>query len=212
MRRFRTALNTVRLYISDDQREAGREADAGHGPGDRDLALLERLTERLARGPGELRQLVEEQDAVVRQSVGMSLDGSEVDLCRCVLEAWTTTSTLPRIAGHGRVVGAKRRLADRQRPLILFSCPFQPRQAVGMDAPKPTAGHPLGHPPGQPSKMDTLAWPAGRHERTPRRTAAAADRMAGRVPLVVCSRPSVRVGLGVRNDERLSPPYGRLRR
>jgi hypothetical protein len=25
-----------------------------------------------------------------------------------------------------------------------------------MDAPEPTAGHPLGHPPGQPSKMDTL--------------------------------------------------------
>jgi hypothetical protein len=46
-----------------------------------------------------------------------------------------------------------------------------------MDTPEPTAGHPLGHPPGQPSKMDTLAWPAGRHERTPRRTATATDRM-----------------------------------
>jgi hypothetical protein len=54
------------------------------------------------------------------------------------------------------VVGATGRLADRQRPLILFSCTFQPRQAVGMDAPEPTAGHPLGHPPRQPSKMDTL--------------------------------------------------------
>jgi len=38
------------------------------------VALLERLAERLARGPGELRQLVKEQDAVVRQNAGMSLD------------------------------------------------------------------------------------------------------------------------------------------
>jgi hypothetical protein len=45
-----------------------------------------------------------------------------------------------------------------------------------MDAPEPTAGHPLGHPTGQPSKTDTQAWPAGRRERTPKRTAAAADR------------------------------------
>jgi hypothetical protein len=42
-----------------DQGEAGREADGGHGPRDRDLALLERLAQRLAGGPGELRQLVE---------------------------------------------------------------------------------------------------------------------------------------------------------
>jgi hypothetical protein len=45
-----------------------------------------------------------------------------------------------------------------------------------MDAPKPTAGHLLGHPPGPPSKTDTQAWPAGRRERTLKRTAAAADR------------------------------------
>jgi hypothetical protein len=70
--------------------------------------------------------------------------------------------------------------------------------AVGMDAPEPTAGHPLGHRPGPPSKMDTLVWSAGRRERTPRRTATATDRMAGRVLLVVCSRPSVRVGQGAR--------------
>jgi hypothetical protein len=115
------------------------------------------------------------------------------------LRAWSTTSRLPRIAGHGRVVGAKRRLADRQRPLILSSCTFQARQAVGMDAPEPTAGHPLGHPPGPPSKMDTLLGLLDGRERTPRRTAAAADPMAGtRVPPVVCSRPSLRVGRGAR--------------
>ena len=49
-----------------------------------------------------------------------------------------------------------------------------------MDAPEPTVGHPLGHPPGQPSKMDTLLGLLDGRERTPRRTAAAADPMAGR--------------------------------
>jgi len=58
-----------------DQGEAGREADRGHGPRDRDLALLERLAERLAGGPGELRQLVQEQDPAVGQSSAISLEG-----------------------------------------------------------------------------------------------------------------------------------------
>jgi hypothetical protein len=115
----------------------------------------------------------------IRQSAGMSLDEPGRPSGGVSLRAWSTTSRLPRIAGHGRVAGAKRRLADRQRPLILFSCPFQTRQAVGMDAPEPTAGHPLGHPPGPPSKMDTLLGLLD-GERTPRRTAAAADPMAGR--------------------------------
>jgi len=58
-------MDKVHTRISRYQREAGREAHAGHGPRDRDLALLQRLAQRLARGPGELRQLVEEQHAVV---------------------------------------------------------------------------------------------------------------------------------------------------
>jgi hypothetical protein len=60
-------VDSVRLYISHHQREAGREAHAGHGPRDRDRALLQRLAQRLARGPGELGQLVEEQHAPVGQ-------------------------------------------------------------------------------------------------------------------------------------------------
>jgi hypothetical protein len=48
-----------------DQGEVGREPHAGHGPGDGDLTLFERLTQGLAGGPGELRQLVEEEDAVI---------------------------------------------------------------------------------------------------------------------------------------------------
>jgi hypothetical protein len=62
-----TIMDKVHTRITTYQGEAGREAHAGHGPGDRDHALLERLAQRLARGPGELRQLVEEQHAVVRQ-------------------------------------------------------------------------------------------------------------------------------------------------
>jgi len=40
------------------------------------------------------------------------------------------------------VAGAKGRLADRQRPLILFSCPFQTWQAVGkVSRPRPASSH-----------------------------------------------------------------------
>ena len=118
----------------------------------------------------------------------MSLDvRSSVLSGRLLLEDLQHAAEVVAVGGHGRVVGARRRLPDRKRPLILFSCTYQARPAVGMDTPEPTAGHPLGHPPGQPSKMDTLAWPAGRRERTPRRTATAADRMAGRAFLWSCA-------------------------
>ena len=115
----------------------------------------------------------------VRQSAGMSLEGPVDALGRCVLEDLEHDLEVAADSGHGQVVRARRRLADCQRPLILFSRTLQPRLAAGTDAPEPTAGHPLGHLAGQPSKMDTLAWPAGRRQRTPRRTATAADRMAG---------------------------------
>jgi len=120
------------------------------------------------------------------------------------------TSRLPRIAGHGRVVGAKRRLADRQRPLILLSRTFQARQAVGMDAPEPTAGHPRGHPPGQPSKMDTLLGrldgASGHQGGRPPRPTAWPDAFLGSSAVVhPCGCP------GSTNDERLSPPWAAVR-
>ena len=88
--------------------------------------------------------------------------------------------------GHVQVVGAKGRLPDLKRPLILFSCTFQTRQAVGMDAPEPTARH---HSDTARTAVQGghLAWPAGRRERTPRRTATAADRLAGRAFLWSCA-------------------------
>jgi hypothetical protein len=48
-----------------DELEAGRHLHRPARPRDRDPALLERLAQRLARGPVELGQLIEEKDAVV---------------------------------------------------------------------------------------------------------------------------------------------------
>jgi hypothetical protein len=42
--------------------------------GDRDHAVLERLPQGLERGARELRQLVQQEDAVVRECAGMSLE------------------------------------------------------------------------------------------------------------------------------------------
>src|SRR5215217_3348243 len=47
-----------------------------------------------------------------------------------------------------------------------------------MDAPEPTAGHPTRTPRPDSRPGWTLAWPAGRRERTPWRTPTAADRTA----------------------------------
>jgi hypothetical protein len=120
----------------------------------------------------------------------MSLEDPVDALGRCVLEDLEHDLEVAADSGHGQVVRARRRLADCQRPLILFSRTLQPRLAAGTDAPEPTAGH----PPGQPSKMDTLAWPAGRRQRTPRRTATAADRMAGQACPAVSERWLARPG------------------
>src|SRR5262245_38907138 len=51
-----------------DQLEPGREADAGGGSDHGDLAVLERLAERLAGGTAELGQLVHEQHAVMGEA------------------------------------------------------------------------------------------------------------------------------------------------
>ncbi len=51
-----------------DQREAGRERERARRAGDVDVAVLERLAERLERVAAELGQLVEEEHAVVREA------------------------------------------------------------------------------------------------------------------------------------------------
>jgi hypothetical protein len=50
-----------------DQHEARRIGDAVIGAGDRDLAVLEQLAQRIQHAWVELRQLVEEQHALMRQ-------------------------------------------------------------------------------------------------------------------------------------------------
>jgi hypothetical protein len=113
----------------------------------------------------------------VRPDAATSLDSRGWTFRRRLLEGLKHAVEVAAHGGHVQVVGAKGRPAARQRPLILFSCTFPARLAVGTHATEPRARHRLGHLPGPPSNMDTLAWPAGRRERTPRRTAAAADRM-----------------------------------
>ncbi len=50
-----------------DQHEAGRVGDAVIGPAHRDLAVLQRLAQRIQHARIELRQFVEEQHALMRQ-------------------------------------------------------------------------------------------------------------------------------------------------
>ncbi len=50
-----------------DQHEAGGVGDAVIGAGDRDLAVLERLPQRVQHARIELRQFVEEQHALMGQ-------------------------------------------------------------------------------------------------------------------------------------------------
>ena len=50
-----------------DELEPRREDDASGDADDRDVPVLERLAQRLERRPRELRELVEEEDAVVRE-------------------------------------------------------------------------------------------------------------------------------------------------
>jgi len=50
------------------QHEAGRVGQGGQGPRDGDLAVFQRLPEDLQDVPLEFGQLVQEQDAVVREA------------------------------------------------------------------------------------------------------------------------------------------------
>ena len=123
---------------------------------------------------------------------------------RCLLEG---LEARPRgCRGQRPRSGGQRQAPPRRSPAPAHPVlPHLPGGTGGrMDAPERTAGHPLG----QPSKMDTLAWPAGRRERTPRRTATATDRM-----LDACSsgrlQSFIRAGWpGSTNDERLQSALG----
>ena len=65
----RVALVSARTRIRrGGEQEPSRKADRALRPRDPHAALLERLAQRLERGPRELRQLVEEQHAVLREA------------------------------------------------------------------------------------------------------------------------------------------------
>jgi hypothetical protein len=93
------------------------------------------------------------------------------------LRAWTTTSRLPRIAGHGRGVGAQ--APPRRSPAPAHTVFLHlPGTTGGRDGHSRTDGRTPTWTPARTAVQDGhLAWPAGRRERTPRRTATATDRM-----------------------------------
>jgi hypothetical protein len=61
------------------------------------------------------------------QGAGMTLERRGRPLRRCLLQGPQHAVEVPVMGHCVRGVGAKGRLADRQRPLILFSCTFQAR-------------------------------------------------------------------------------------
>jgi hypothetical protein len=157
--------------------------------------------------------LLEEEQGIKR------LDASE---CRNVprrswdpnggasLRAWSTTSRLPRIAGHGRVVGAKRRLPISSARSSGSPAPSRhDRRSGWMLLNRRSDTHSDTRPDRRPRWTPCLAgWTA----RADTKADGHRDRPhAGRVPLVVCSRPSVRVGRGVRITNDSSPPWAAVR-
>jgi hypothetical protein len=76
---------------------------------------------------------------------------------RLLLEGLQHAAEIAADRGHGRVVGAEGRLADRQRPLLLFFSTFPARQAVGMDAPSRRPGGTPTRTPGRTAAQGGLS-------------------------------------------------------
>jgi hypothetical protein len=146
------------------------------------------------------------------QSAGMSLDGPHGRPSGgASLRAWTTTSRLPRIAGHGRGVGAQappRRSPAPAHPVFLHL----PGTTGGRDGHSRTDGRTPTRTPARTAVQDGHLGLACWTARADTKADGHRDRPhAGRVPLVVCSRPSVRVGRGVRITNDSSPPWAAVR-
>ena len=102
----RIAVEAARARVARaDQQRPGREARAGHRPGDVDPALLERLAQRVERRGGEGADLVEEEDAVV----------GEADLARARDPARLRPGPPPRWCGGARGRGGARPAGSRGR-------------------------------------------------------------------------------------------------
>src|SRR6185295_17167704 len=106
-----------------DETEAGGKGQPGAGPDDGDEALFERLAERLESVAAELRQLVQEEHAVVRQArLPRPRGGSSSDHAdRARSRVRAAERTLEKQAGR-RLVGGERpdlrhldRLGRRER-------------------------------------------------------------------------------------------------
>ena len=139
---------------------------------------------------------------MVGQSAEMSLDVRGRPSGRpsegASVRAWSTTSRLPRIAGTVGWSGPSAASPIASARSYCSPAPSRHDRRSGWTLPPWTAGHPLGHPPGPPSKMDTLLGlldgASGHQDGRPPRPTPWPDAR----PLVVCSRPSLRVGRGAR--------------
>ena len=113
---------------------------------------------------------------------------------RCVLEGLKHDVEVAADSRPRSVIGAKRRLADRQRPLILFSCTYQhdrrsewtlpSRQPDTHSDTRPdsrpgwtpwlglldgASGHQGGRPPRPTARPDTFLWSSAATRRDPQR-------------------------------------------
>ena len=152
-----------------DQAEPRRERDAAGGAGDAHPALFERLAQHLEGAAGELGQLVEEQDAVVRQrdlpGAGQAAAADErrfrAGVMRCAERPLAQECAARRQqAGHRVHRGDVERLIEGQR-----------REHAGQAA----GEHRLAGP-GRADEQEMVATGGGDLERTARRRPARARR------------------------------------
>ena len=151
-----------------DEAKAGREERLPADPGDRDDAVLERLPQRLEHGSRKLGQLVEEQDAAVRQA---RLSGTR-----------RGTAADDR-GGRGAVMRRpKRRREDDRTPRRAAS-----RRRSGYASPRaPRPASAAAGCPGGAARASSCPFPAGlraaRCALRRRRARARGDRAPGRAP------------------------------
>ena len=162
-----------------DQHEVGRVGDAAADAHDRDGAVLERLAQRLQHAARELEQLVEEQDAVVR----------ERDLAGAHRRARRRPAPPPTPCGGARGTGARRPAPSRRaarRSNRPSSSPAPRRSASGGRIPGRRWASIVLPEPGGPT--NSRLWPpaaaissARRGTSCPRTSARSASGTSGAV-------------------------------
>ena len=184
-----------------DELEARGEGGAARGAGDDDSPLLQRLAQGLENALGELRQLVQEEDAVVREAdLARPRDAAAADQARVgdgvMRRAERPLGDEPAVGGQepARRCRSWRPRAPR-RGSAAAGCPA--RRRASMVLPEP----------GGPS-MSTLCAPAAATSSArltcswPRTSAKSTASAAG----AISHRPAVERGMAARAPRSGSPP------